>query len=139
MINGRYGLRLREGPGNGPLNHFREFGEAQIVGTVSQKPSNAKGWGNCFITMPPHPAFIPLPLCHPVFIHSPHISRFESTHAPDASPHPDLRDGTEEESCEPEEGKPKEGRSGSQSRRRVGAITHGGSGALEIGGGERAS
>ena len=87
----------------------------QIMGMVSQKPSTAKRWGKCFITTPPHPAFIPLPLCHSVFILSPHISRFASTHAPDASPHPDLRDGTEEESCEPEEGEPKEGRCRSQS------------------------
>ena len=83
------------------------------MGTVCQKPSNAKGWGKCFITAPPHPVFIPLPLCHFVFILSPHIFRFASTHAPDASPHPDLKDGAEEDSCEPEEGEPKEDRSGS--------------------------
>ena len=85
------------------------------MGMVSQKPSNVKGWGKCFITVPPHPSFIPLPLCHSVFILSPHISRFASTNAPDASPHLDLKDGTEEESYEPEEGEPKEGRCRSQS------------------------
>ena len=114
-INERHRLRLHESPGHGPLSRVREFREAQITGMVSQKPSNAKGWGKCFITAPPHLAFPSLPLCHSVFILSPHISRFASMHAPNASPHPDLRDGTEEESYEPEEGKPKEGRHLSQS------------------------
>ena len=105
-----YGLRLCEGPSDGPQSRVGESREAQIAGTVSQKPSNAKGCGKCFITAPPHPAFIPSPLSHSVFILSPHISRFASTHALDASPHLDLRDGAEEESCEPEESEPKEGR-----------------------------
>ena len=85
------------------------------MGMVSQKPSNAKGWGKCFIMTSPHPVLPPLPLRHFIFILGHHISRFISTHASDASPHPDLRDGAEEESCEPEEGEPKEGKCRSQS------------------------
>ena len=99
---------VAQNPGNGPSSRVRESGEAQIIGMVSQKPSNAKGWGKCFITTSLHPTFIPLPLSHSVFILSPHISRFAPTHATDASPYLDLKDGAKEESCEPEESEPKE-------------------------------
>ena len=53
---------------------------------------------------------------HFIFHLSHHTSRFAATHVADAKPHPDLRDGAEEESHEPEENKPKEGRKWSQSR-----------------------
>ena len=95
------------------------------MGTVSQKPSNAKGWGQYFITVPPPPTLPPLPLRHFIFLLSHHTSRFTPTHVASASSHPDLSDGTEEESCEPEESEPKEGSSGSQSRQRVGVVVHG--------------
>jgi len=79
------------------------------MGTVPQKPSNAKGWGKCFITAPPHLAFPPLPLCHSVFILSPRIFRFASTFASAAKPQSHLRDGAEEGSYQIEKDKPQEG------------------------------
>ena len=80
-INGRRGLWLRKSPGYDPPCYCGGFGEAQIAGTVSQKPLTTKRWGKCFINVPPHPKFPPLPLCHFVLLRNPHTSRFAPTHA----------------------------------------------------------
>ena len=74
------------------------------MGAISQKPLNAEGWEECFITASPHPVLPPLPLCHFIFLLSPRASRFVATCASTASPKLDLRDGAEEGSYDPKEG-----------------------------------
>ena len=72
--NERHGLWLRENLGNGPLSRIGEFGAAQIVGTVSQKPLSYKGGKVCCNNTTTH-------LCH--FAISSSIS---ATTPPDSQP-----------------------------------------------------
>ena len=74
-----------------------------------KNPQMRKGWGKCFIIVPPPPILPPLPLRHFIFHLSHHTSRFKATNAANARLYPDLSDGAKEESREPVENKPKEG------------------------------
>ena len=65
-------LRVAKSPLYSPPCCCREFGEAQIAGTVSQKPLTTKRWRKCFITTLPPFGLPPLPLRLP-----PKLSHFQ--------------------------------------------------------------
>ena len=61
---GNMGLQLCDSPGNGPLYHFREFGEAQIVERFPKNPRMQKVGGVLYnhAAAPRAPTFATSPL-----------------------------------------------------------------------------